>query len=585
MSSNGPTHFPDTATSSASLASWTVAGVTLVNLFVFGVLAFSLYQSYGEYEEHAEVTAQNISKLLAEEIGGAIDKIDVALFSAADEIERQVASGGIDRQALNTFLTRQQRRLPEIFSLRATDANGITKYGLGLNPDARQDNSDREYFIRQRDNPKGGLVIAKPVFTRLDKKWAVPISRPVHLPDGSFGGVVYVNVGLDYLTKTFSVIDVGRRGSVSLRDAELNIFSVYPAPADLEKVIGEKLTAPELQELIQAGRNAGTYITNHTLDGLERKFTVRRISNYPLYIVVDKATEEYMARWKDQTIQTSVLAVLFCLATLISSWLLYRDITARKQAEAAVRQLNAELEHRVVQRTAQLEAANKELEDFSYSMSHDMRTPLRALDGFSKILLEEHGNSLDDEGQRLLKVLRDNAQRMGRLVDDILHYLSMGRQRMELSSFDMAKLTAEIFTGLQVATPSRRLRLEIAALPPVWGDRNMISEALQNILSNAIKFSPTDGEAVIEVAGSVEKDEHVYSVTDHGVGFDMRYVDKLFRVFERVHPTGQYEGSGIGLALVKRIITRHGGRVWAQGKVNEGATIYFALPTKEKNHE
>jgi signal transduction histidine kinase len=248
-----------------------------------------------------------------------------------------------------------------------------------------------------------------------------------------------------------------------------------------------------------------------------------------------------------------------------------------------IRQLNIELEQRVVQRTAQLEASVKELEEFSYSMSHDMRTPLRALDGFSRILLEEHTASLDDEGKRLVNVLRNNAQRMGRLIDDILHYLSMDRKKMEFGSVDIARLASEIVTELQAAAPARRLRLEIGTLPPAWGDRNMIREALHNLMSNAVKFSP-DVEALIEVASTTEKGENVYSVKDHGIGFDMRYTGKLFRVFERVHSTGQYEGSGIGLALVKRIVTRHGGRVWAEGKVNEGATIYFTLPTKEMVH-
>jgi signal transduction histidine kinase len=251
------------------------------------------------------------------------------------------------------------------------------------------------------------------------------------------------------------------------------------------------------------------------------------------------------------------------------------------QEEEKLRQLNAKLEQRVAQRTAQLESLNKDLEEFSYSMSHDMRTPLRALDGFSKILDDEYGPSLDDEGKRLLKVLRDNAQRMGRLVDDILHFLSIGRQKMEHNSVDIAKLVWEVFTELQAATPARSLHLEIATLPPAWGDPDMIREVLQNLLSNAVKFSRETEEVVIELGGIAGEVENVYSVTDHGVGFDMRYAEKLFKVFERVHPTGQYAGSGIGLALVKRIVTRHGGRVWAEGKLNEGATIYFALPKSD----
>jgi signal transduction histidine kinase len=276
-----------------------------------------------------------------------------------------------------------------------------------------------------------------------------------------------------------------------------------------------------------------------------------------------------------QNLKNSVLAWLSEMQSNLS-----RIDAERRQAEAAVLKFNTELEQRVAQRTAQLEASNKELEEFSYSMSHDMRTPLRALDGFSKILLEEHGSNLDNEGKRLLKVLRDNAQRMGRLVDDILHFLSLGRRKMEFSAVDIAQLASEIFTDLQAAAPARRLRLKIGTLPLAWGDRNMIHQVVLNLLLNAVKFSPSDSEALIEIGGAAEEKENHYYVKDYGVGFDMRYADKLFRVFERVHPTGQYEGSGIGLAIVKRIVERHGGRVWADSKVNQGATFYFSLPIK-----
>ena len=712
MSGSAIAYPAKSATSSVWFVRWMMAGLVLINLFVFGMVTFSLYQSYDESQQGAELTAQNLSSLLAQHIAGDIDRIDLTLLAAADEVERQLAGGGIDRQALNRFLERQQRRLPEIFSLRTTDAHGIVSHGVGVNPAARQDNSDREYFVRQRDDPKVGLVIARPVYTRLDKRWAVPVSRPFHLPDGTFGGVIYANVSVDHLISTLAAIDVGRRGSASLRNAELRIFARTPVPAHADKVIGEKLAVPELQELIRSDRDAGSYISSHTVDGVERKFAVRKVTGFPLYVVVGRATDEYLAQWKDQAAKTALLAALFFLATLVSSWLIYRnwkhqlaatldlareeekfhtvadytydweywegparemlymspscervtgysraeflaepdliyriihpddqhlmadhrtdaahkdesgvdfrivrrdgeirwiahgcsavfgrdgqfmgrrannrDITERVQAEATVRQLNAELEQRVASRTAQLEAANKEIEDFSYSISHDLRTPLRAIAGFAQILVEEHAASLDSEGRRLLDVVHANTVRMGRLIDELLEFLRLGRRPMDFGPVDVAQLVQEIFDELQATVPDRKLRLDLKTPPPLWGDRTMIRRLLSNLLSNAVKFTQPRALAVIEVGGRIEGNLARYYVKDNGVGFDMRYVDKLFQVFERVHPVGQFEGSGTGLAMVKRIVGRHGGSVSAEGQVDVGATISFTLPAREMEND
>ncbi|MFZ2160950.1 MAG: ATP-binding protein [Sideroxyarcus sp.] len=245
----------------------------------------------------------------------------------------------------------------------------------------------------------------------------------------------------------------------------------------------------------------------------------------------------------------------------------------------AVEQLQKD-RRQLVHRTAQLEAANKELDEFSYSMSHDMRTPLRALDGFSKILLDEHGTSLNVEGKRLLKVLRNNAQRMGRQIDDILRYLGLGKREIRYASVDIARLAAEIVADMQSATPNPGIRLKTGDIPSAWCDSGMIRQVLQELLSNAVKFSPADDIVMIEVGGLDSGGLNRYYVKNRGVGFNMRYAQKLFRVFERVHPTGQYEGSGIGLAIVKRIVERHGGSVWAEGQEGEGATFYFTLPCK-----
>jgi signal transduction histidine kinase len=246
--------------------------------------------------------------------------------------------------------------------------------------------------------------------------------------------------------------------------------------------------------------------------------------------------------------------------------------------EAEVRQLNTELEQRVAERTMQLEAANKELEAFSYSVSHDLRAPLRAIDGFSHILLDDYAGKLDEEGQRLLSVVRDNTGRMGQLIDDMLQFSRTGRLELNFAQVDMERLVREVVEELKPTFAGSKLQLEIESVPPIRGDRAMLHQVFVNLLSNAIKFSQHKEMPKVQVGGSVEGDEAVYYVKDNGAGFDMQYAGKLFGVFQRLHSMEEFEGTGIGLAIVKRIVTRHGGRVWAEGKVNEGATIYFALP-------
>jgi signal transduction histidine kinase len=226
----------------------------------------------------------------------------------------------------------------------------------------------------------------------------------------------------------------------------------------------------------------------------------------------------------------------------------------------------------------ELEASNKELEAFSYSVSHDLKAPLRRVDGFAKMLEEDYAEPLDDEGRRLLRVVRDSAKDMGHLINDLLAFSRLSHKDLSLTRLDLPALVADAKRLSEHDAAGRNIRWEVGELPPAFGDNATIREVLVNLLSNAVKFTQPRAEAIITLAGRVEGDEAIYSVTDNGVGFNMAYKDKLFDVFQRLHASSEFEGTGIGLALVQRIIQRHGGRVWAEGKVDEGATFSFTLP-------
>lgn len=270
-----------------------------------------------------------------------------------------------------------------------------------------------------------------------------------------------------------------------------------------------------------------------------------------------------------------------------------RDISDRQRIQQAIEDLNAalrrtndELELRVARRTAtlaaqtaELRAANAELDAFSYSVSHDLRAPLRAMDGFAKILAVKYGDVLDSEGRRYLDKVRDGAQHMGQLIDGLLTFSRLQRQSLTRRTIDMRALFHDIWRELSSERIHRDIRLTVGDLPPAYADPLLLRHVLSNLLGNALKYTRIRDPSCVMVSAAVNAaGEVVYAVRDNGVGFDMRYADKLFKVFQRMHRAEEYEGTGIGLALAARIIQRHGGRIWADGEVGKGATFYFVLP-------
>ncbi|MCK9408912.1 MAG: PAS domain S-box protein [Bacteriovoracaceae bacterium] len=313
-----------------------------------------------------------------------------------------------------------------------------------------------------------------------------------------------------------------------------------------------------------------------------RQFYATQFFNgqFTSYLEFPAISKEGKQFWLGQNVQPLMEA-----GQIIGFQAVARDITVRVNAEEAlrrsddeVRKLNAELEHRVAERTAQLENANKELEAFSYSVSHDLRAPLLTINGFTQFLGMHLGDKLDDEGKRLLGIIRTNTQTMQNLISALLMLSKTNKKELEMSQIDMQELAKETYGEIVSPEAQGNIDVSISAMPEATGDRLLLRQVWSNLLSNAIKFTLAKDERIIIIGGRIEEHRNVYFVKDSGAGFDMKDAGKLFGVFSRLHSDEEFEGTGIGLSIVRRVIHRHQGEVWAEGEIGKGATFYFALP-------
>lgn len=355
-----------------------------------------------------------------------------------------------------------------------------------------------------------------------------------------------------------AIISIDHSGNVQEWNPAAHRIFGYTRAEALGQSLDELIVPPTLQQVYRDG------LTDYLITG------VGSLLGRPIELTLKRSDDsEFRAELAISRVTTEEPSS--CTA-------LVRDITERKQAEVEIHQLNEQLEQRVRLRTAQLEEANRELEAFSYSVSHDLRAPLRHIAGYVDILRSESASRLNFTAQQYLRIISDSATQLGNLIDALLAFSKMGRAELRQQRVNLVTVVEEARHALQPEIQNRKIEWHIASLPEVRGDPLMLRQVVINLLSNALKYTRQSAVARIEIGVTESNDETVFRIRDNGVGFDMKYVEKLFGVFQRLHATGEFEGTGIGLANVRRIIHRHGGRTWAESEVGGGATFYFSIP-------
>lgn len=600
-----------------SFKSLRARAIYLVLLAILPLIAFTLYayfhhrdEAIHEVQRDELVAARNLAAVLEILINNSRDHL--MMWAQLAAVQQR------DQKTCNDIFAEHLQRCPYYVSVGGADAEGrvFASAPLISHP---VNISNHRYF--QEAKRTRDFVISEPVPGIVSQKYNIILSYPVLDAAGRFNGLLLFGVDLERLGSLLVKSDFPPSTALGLIDSTGKILFRYPEPW---KYIGKK--SPDFLSKAMSAKDEGV-AEGIGLPGDDRLYAFTRLAPpwQEMRLAVGLPREWAVGPVNRELRHNLAWLSLVGLLTMAAAWygsglfilqpvkklrdvterLAAGDLTARAGLQGTVGELgllaqafdqmgdslekrdaelkgaNAELEERVSeldQRTAQLEAANQELESFSYSVAHDLRAPLRGISGFSRILQEEYHDKLDEEGNRLLQNIQTDVKKMGDLIDDLLALSRLARRELKPRVFEMEPVVQFISQELQEREPGRKVEIHLEALPPVRGDLDLIREAMWHLLANACKFTRTRAVAVIDISGWAAEKENVYCVQDNGVGFDMEYGGKIFEPFQRLHLDGEYEGTGMGLAIVRRIIQRHHGRVWAEGKAGDGAKFCFSLP-------
>ena len=556
-----------------SPAPWIV--LSLVSAVIFGTAAYSYREINDELTAVAlsrqETVAQLTAVTLEEKFGRVVD---IAIALATRPRVRDLVAAGKWVEA-SGFLRDVPRDLPQIERLFLADIGGTLRADVPELPGMRGVNfASREWFqgLSREWRPYVSPAYTRAAEPRL-KVFAVAV--PVKSTTGHAVGILVLQIRIESLLEWIAGIGMDSEGFIYIVDSKGQI-AFHPKHRNREGIVDASAT-PVVTRL-----RHGEHGVETRFDPVEHEDSIIAYAAVPGYgwgvVAQQPARASIGLKARDEQLRQLLtgygLILLLCAAAI---FLASRIAVARERAEED-RRMKVELEQRVLERTAELEVANKELEAFSYSVSHDLRAPLRAIDGFGQALLEDCANRLDDQGRHYLNRIRSSTQHMGQLIDDLLKLAHAIRAEIRREPADLTQMAQTVIAELRQAGSGRKIELHVQDGMIADGDLRLLRIVLENLLGNAWKFTGRTAHARIEIASFLDNaGGRVYYVRDNGAGFDMTYTDKLFGAFQRLHAPGDFPGTGIGLATVQRIIHRHGGRVWAESEVGKGASFYFTL--------
>lgn len=558
------------------LASIRLAYVALVVLIALGTS--TLVRQDRERQRRLQVAElASLSRALDEHISRTFGDADMALSSIATVLQLQdLAKEGTFSARLHAQMDEWSKRTPQLAIFAAFDPAGSALDIVRQAGTSSTLHPAHPALSVWRNDPRSYLRLHAPIKDAEDN-WYLPLERPARKETGDIAGVLTGLLSLKYFDDFHRDIRLTPSDNITLLTRDGYLLLNLP---DQQQTTGRDWSS--LFARTGSDVTAPVFNMTFTQRGVTRMGVFRRLAEYPLIVAVTRPVDVAMSSYRlmrDRMV-LGTTALIVCLGAL--AWVTYRDARRREAARLALGRLNETLEERVRLRAAELEQSNRELIAFSYSVSHDLRAPLRAINGFAHALREDYGAQLDAQGQDFLDRIYRASVRMGELIDELLRLANVSRAPLNVQAVNLMHLANEIIDDLRLAHPEREVVFESDALIPAEGDETLLRDAVSNLLHNAWKFTRSRKPAVITLSVTDEGDFLRFVVADNGVGFEMSHAKRLFQPFQQLHANQGYGGTGIGLASVRRIIERHGGAIWAEAEPERGARFIFTLPVHAK---